>query len=96
MEDLLKQMLISAKIRFEGYKEIIEDLEITELKHDLGEYKELLKKEISPLTKKALFSRNEELLSLAQEVEDIYKKLIKMIEEKIAHERERKRGEISP
>ncbi len=83
----LRRMLASAKLRLAGYEDVVEDLEKEELEHDLKEYREILEREVAPLVRRALLARDEKLLLLARQVEEVYERILELIKEKLADER---------
>jgi len=89
LEAELKQMLVSARLRLEGYMNIVEELEREELECDLEEYRKTIEEEIAPVVRKALLTRDDGLLSLAQEVREVYDRIVGLIEEKLGDERKR-------
>lgn len=83
----LGRMLASARLRLAGYEDVVEDLEKEELEHDLKEYREILEREVAPVVRRALLARDEKLLLLARQIEEVYERILELIKEKLADER---------
>ena len=83
IEKQLKHLLISANLTYHSYIAVIEDLTKEELEGDLREYVEQYTLEILPMVKKVEAGENQNLIERANQIKQIYEKLIKTIKEKI-------------
>ncbi len=83
IEKQLKHLLISANLTYHSYIAVIEDLTKEELEGDLREYVEQYTLEILPMVKKVEAEENQNLIERANQIKQIYEKLIKTIKEKI-------------
>ncbi len=83
IEKELEHVLISAKMLYRSYLATIEDLTAEELRYDLEEYRDQLKKNIMPLVGRAEATRNKKLINMAYEIRYLYEKIIESIEQRL-------------
>ena len=83
IEKQLKHLLISANLTYHSYMAVIEELSKEELEGDLREYVEQYTLEILPMVKRVQSEEEERLIEKANQIKNVYEKLIKAIKEQL-------------
>lgn len=84
LEKELENTLIGARFIYQSYLANIDDLTEEELRQDLEEYKDQIKRSIISLVKRAEATRDKRLVNMAYEIRYTYEKLVEAIQERLS------------
>ncbi|SHK30978.1 hypothetical protein [Thermocrinis minervae] len=83
LEKELENLIVSIKTTIRMYSASIEDLTEEELRCDLEEYQRQYKEQVKPIVDRAFLTRNEKLMKMAKEYENLHLKLIELIKQRL-------------